>query len=385
MTSPAPYLSVVATARNDNHGGNLLGRMQLFVSGLLEQCRRHDLPAELVLVEWNPVPDQPRLAEALKWPTEGSPCGARVIEVPAEVHARYKYAKALPLYQMIAKNVGIRRARGEFVLATNIDILFSDELMRYLAERRLDPGRMYRIDRHDAAADVPAGAPITEQLEYCRTHVIRINGRNKTIYPNATVADRLRAYGRHLVTAPRLKGVPWKGDGWGARCLDLAVLPPRVAWNHVNHWMIRPFLYAQLHLNACGDFTLLSRQKWFELHGYPELDIFSMHLDSVLCHAAHHSGAEEFILPEPMRIYHIEHGLGSGWTPEGQARLNARLAAAGIEQLDFDQFLAWARKMKRERRPMIFADDNWGLARDELPETVLSTGDVGARTTVPAP
>ena len=29
---------------------------------------------------------------------------------------------------MIAKNVGIRRARGEFVLATNIDILFSSEL-----------------------------------------------------------------------------------------------------------------------------------------------------------------------------------------------------------------------------------------------------------------
>ena len=48
-------LSVVATARNDDHGGNLLGRMQLFVDSLLAQCREHGLAAELILVEWNPV------------------------------------------------------------------------------------------------------------------------------------------------------------------------------------------------------------------------------------------------------------------------------------------------------------------------------------------
>ncbi len=50
-----PYLSVVATARNDNHGGNMLRRMQIFVNGFLEQCRRHQLDAELILVEWNPL------------------------------------------------------------------------------------------------------------------------------------------------------------------------------------------------------------------------------------------------------------------------------------------------------------------------------------------
>ena len=63
-----PALSIVATSRNDDHGGNLLGRMQTFVDGFAEQCRRHDLAAELVLVEWNPLPDRPPLAEALRWP-----------------------------------------------------------------------------------------------------------------------------------------------------------------------------------------------------------------------------------------------------------------------------------------------------------------------------
>ena len=36
-----PYISVVATARNDNHGGNLLGRMQVFVEAWINQAKRH--------------------------------------------------------------------------------------------------------------------------------------------------------------------------------------------------------------------------------------------------------------------------------------------------------------------------------------------------------
>src|SRR5262249_48981374 len=85
-----------------------------------------------------------------------------------------------------------------------------------------------------------------------------------------------------------------------------------------------------VHTNGCGDFTLMARGHWFDLRGYPEFDLFSMNLDSVLCVAAHHGGAPEEMLAEPLRIYHIEHGSGSGWTPEGQAKLFERIAASGI-------------------------------------------------------
>ena len=114
------------------------------------------------------------------WPDDLGPCEVRFIEVPPEIHARYDHGKALPLYQMIAKNVGIRRARGRFVLATNIDILFSSELAAFLGKQQLDGDRMYRIDRHDAMNDVPIERPIEEQLEYCRTHLIRVNTREGT-------------------------------------------------------------------------------------------------------------------------------------------------------------------------------------------------------------
>jgi len=65
-----PYLSVVVTARNDDHGGNLLGRMQAFVNGWIGQARRYQIPSELIVVEWNPPPGRPRLRDALHWPED---------------------------------------------------------------------------------------------------------------------------------------------------------------------------------------------------------------------------------------------------------------------------------------------------------------------------
>ena len=175
----APYLSVVATARNDDHGLNLLRRMQIFVTGLGAQADRFRFPVELIIVEWNPPVEKPSLAEVLEWP-QTDWVQSRVIQVPPALHRRYKHADGLPLYQMIAKNVGIRRARGKFVLATNIDLLFSDELFSFLAARRLETGKMYRVDRWDADAGVPLNSTIREQLDYCASHLLRVNARGET-------------------------------------------------------------------------------------------------------------------------------------------------------------------------------------------------------------
>ena len=119
-----PYLSVVAASRNDDHGGDPLIRTQIFINSLAQQCKKHRLPAELIMVDWNPVSGRPGLAAVLDFPYEAAYFEARVITVPAFIHHRFKYADKLSFFQMIAKNVGIRRARGKFILATNIDIIF---------------------------------------------------------------------------------------------------------------------------------------------------------------------------------------------------------------------------------------------------------------------
>jgi hypothetical protein len=126
-----------------------------------------------------------------------------------------------------------------------------------------------------------------------------------------------------------------------------------------------------LHTNACGDFTLMAREHWFDLRGYPEFDLFSMNLDSVFCATAHHGGAPEEMLEDPLRIYHIEHGTGSGWTPEGQAKLFERIAAKGLSFVDNEEVLMWTAQMYRLNAPMIFNHEDWGLEKFDLKETVL--------------
>jgi hypothetical protein len=94
-----------------------------------------------------------------------------------------------------------------------------------------------------------------------------------------------------------------------------------------------------------------------------------MNLDSLCSFAAHYGGAPEEFLADPMRIYHIEHGSGSGWTPSGEQKLYSRLAAKRIPVLDNEEVLLWGSQMRRLNSPMIFNSEDWGLGRLALKET----------------
>src|SRR5262249_34753102 len=172
----APHVSVVAVSRNDDHGNNMLGRMQHFVNGFIAQCRKHGLRGELILVEWNPPAGRPALEQALEWPGNFGPATIRIITVPPHVHAQFPHADALPLFQMIGKNVGIRRARGRYVLATNVDILLDDTTVIYLRDR-LTPGIILRADRYDVPADLDNGLSFDQVLSECRRRFFKVNTR----------------------------------------------------------------------------------------------------------------------------------------------------------------------------------------------------------------
>ncbi|MGH9645295.1 MAG: hypothetical protein ACRD4E_00640, partial [Bryobacteraceae bacterium] len=236
MSNPAePYLSLVVATRNDDHGENLMGRTQIFLDGWLTQARRYNISSELIFVEWNPPTDRPPLADALRWPADLGPCTVRFIEVPGELHQRYQHGAGLPLYQMIGKNVGIRRARGRFILATNIDILFSNELAEFLGARQLGVNRLYRVDRYDAMSDVPADAPLDEQLAYCRTHLLRVNRRKGTF---DVTPDGGPALSAEDIALPESGILP--GQGW--------FTPERSG-------TMEPFRWAQAHAEVLLDAT----------------------------------------------------------------------------------------------------------------------------------
>jgi hypothetical protein len=412
-----PYVSFVAAARNDDHGGDLLARMQVFVDALAAQCARHDLDAELVLVEWNPPPDRPGLIDALRWPDSGGRVTMRIIEVPPSVHARFEHADALPLFQMIAKNVGIRRARAPFVLATNVDLLFSDGVMRTLASRRLRPRTIYRADRYDVEHGIPTGVPVADQLRWCAEHVQRINERRGTrdlstgafypIYPRIsnvvpTIRRRLlaaplvvllvlmplalvlvlitlpassysirrgdfvgraRRTTRHVVQLRRLEAR--RRDRRRAAQASLGRIEQlrqaaRELRSELRRARIRP------HTNASGDFTLVARDDWGILRGYPELQMYSFHIDGLLLYLGRYAGFREHVLPDP--VFHVEHGSGFKPDDEGKRDLFARLAHAGIPWITNEQLDAYVTQMAETRRPLDVNADDWGLCGENLDE-----------------
>jgi hypothetical protein len=70
-----------------------------------------------------------------------------------------------------------------------------------------------------------------------------------------------------------------------------------------------------------------------------------------------------------MRLYHIEHSVGSGWTPEGEAKLFERLKKIGVPALSHLDLVEMTRAMAEENDPMKFSNPNWGMVREELDET----------------
>jgi len=208
--SGAPYISLIVTTRNDDHGGDPLSRLQAFVNTFDAQCRRTGLDAEVIVVEWNPPPDRPRLHELLKQPPQ-CPFALRFVEVPQALHDGLRHASVLPLFQMIGKNVGIRRARGRFVLSTNIDIIFSNELVDFLASQCAQHGVMYRVDRHDIESAYPVEATLDDQMAYCASHQLRVHRSSGTYSTDPE--------GRVVPLTPDVFGVPTvsTGDGWHVR------------------------------------------------------------------------------------------------------------------------------------------------------------------------
>ena len=165
-----PYLSVVVILRNDDYGGRLLDRFQLSISTLASLALVHSLRMELIVIEWDPPPDALRLLNATEWPSALQDVTIVTVN-PAELDV-----PSCRGWEYEGKNLGVSLARGRFILTTNCDILFTEPLVRFLAEGTLGNDSFYRVDRHDVLDPVPPtmlqlGAAAMER--HCEQHSIR--------------------------------------------------------------------------------------------------------------------------------------------------------------------------------------------------------------------
>lgn len=334
------YLSIVVSSRNDNHGGDMLERMSTFMNSVFVLAERKQFLVELIIVEWNPPQDRPLLHEDLPKPMSGF-VQLRYIVVSKEIHDTYRNAEAIPLYQMIAKNVGIRRAKGKFVLCTNIDIIFSEENFDFLAQKRLRENYYYRANRVDVYKEVMKKNGLDNQISYCNQpqNIIKRLGKVQNM--------EILSLPSFVYRFPTI-----------AKLLDKFVL---WGWKITHKGQFPHFL---LDMDACGDYTLMSKKDWERMQGYVELDMYSIHIDSMGIWSANAIGMKQYILPYKAPIYHIDHE--DGW--ESKDALRTIKFLENKPCLDYTIIHKAGLQIVAQGTSWGINKDNWGLIDKDLQE-----------------
>ena len=247
--------------------------------------------------------------ESLKIPTE-----VLVVELPPYIlEDSIRLRPGFPVH--LGLNYAIRRAEGEFILCTSKDIIFNDELARFIESKQLRRNTIYRIDRTDVRETSDYG-PLERMREYCRENSYKVN----------TIWD---PYKVNTIWNPRNRRAT-------------RLLMKMLYWPH-------PVPYG----NASGDFLLMHRTHWFDLRGFPELLGNGLHLDSFVVYSAVYSGLKQVVLKPPMRLYHLDH-------PRNPPDAGHRPAPHTMKLL---------RQMRGLRQRMVLNDEDWGTRQEIIEES----------------
>lgn len=221
-------LSFVFAISHLAYGGNFCERVQNCLDNLYQYGPKLD--AEIVIVELEGA----GVYEAIKW---HATLPTRIITVPKAVHDGLPNPHGEKFFEYIMKNVGIRRAKGTWIISTNPDNIYSPTLLDTLSEDTFDPNCFYRVNRWD----------VREGIVFAK------NLNTGTYYTNGSSTEGER-------TNPDPNG---------------------------------------LHFNAAGDFLMMRHNAWCIVCGHPESP-YSLTVDGETVYAAHELDFKQVILQEPM-------------------------------------------------------------------------------------
>ncbi|KAI9273033.1 hypothetical protein BDA99DRAFT_499848 [Phascolomyces articulosus] len=153
---PTYYLSIVVVTRMDDYAGNQHHRLQNFIdsSYLLAEHTREKI--ELLVVEWNPPKERRRFLDSFRF-RRSEYLTYRIITVPENIHEALPNRGNAPLHEFEGKNVGIRFARGEFIVCTNQDDIWSHNFHNAIKSRAFKENIIYlqHQDRHNIHENLP--------------------------------------------------------------------------------------------------------------------------------------------------------------------------------------------------------------------------------------
>ncbi|KAI8976164.1 hypothetical protein BDB01DRAFT_803495 [Pilobolus umbonatus] len=235
-SSPSEYISIVIVTRTDDYAGGQHHRLQNFIDSTFLLAEKSRQKIEILFIEWNPPEKRRRLIDAFRY--RYSPyLTYRIITIPPSLHAIVKNRGNSPLHEFEGKNVGIRFARGEFVVCTNQDDIWSHNFINAVQSKVFKKDVIYI--QHQAAHNIHDNLPPS---------IVRLPAfpDDEVIYDSCQLGEQK----------------------WGEY-----VLPDPITVTSKNYNEIENKTTTMNILNAAdqaGDFTMAHRDTWKIPRGYRE-------------------------------------------------------------------------------------------------------------------
>lgn len=308
-----PYLSFVVVGRHDNFSNGFENRLQNFINSLgrgLERIPLADI--ELVVVDYATPEDRTPLHDTVTIPMElkGK---TRFIRVPVARHERLqaRLKSDLEFFEYIAKNIGIRRANGDFILSTNPDNIFPSTLFELIAAEDFNRGVLYRSVRWDT--------------------------RDNT-FKNATVEDLWQAV----------------GEPWRLKQFDVKQRCSTGDSRFIVNDKLDKFT-KQAYPCAAGDFLMASRELWSSVWGFTEIPA-NPNVDAVLIAKFMRlipGYARFFIYPPNL---HQKHD-----------KVNVFRTSVENHETAIEEYACWGESKQLKK----FDTHKWGLVGEDFDEVLL--------------
>ena len=135
-----PPITAVVVGRNDDYMSDFAHRLRATIAWNVKY-----LADEVIFVEWNPPADRELLSIDLAKRFE---C-LRAYVVAPDIHQALCENSNVPLLEFHAKNVGIRRAKSDWIVTTNADAAFGPDIVNRILETDLSEDVVFSAQRID--------------------------------------------------------------------------------------------------------------------------------------------------------------------------------------------------------------------------------------------
>lgn len=187
-----PSITAVVVGRNDDYMSDFKQRLQATIAWNAKY-----LVDEVVFVEWNPPAERELLSLGLAQRFKS----LRAYVVAPEIHQALCENSKVPLLEFHAKNVGIRRAKSDWVVATNADAAFGPDIVNRLLGGDLTEDVVFSAQRIDIpwreGRETQIGA--LDCLRYRRVIPYHPLGTGEFGFASRRLWERARGYDESLV------------------------------------------------------------------------------------------------------------------------------------------------------------------------------------------